>query len=77
MNCPACAAAVAENTNFCPICGISLGRGEPGQIQLPGHPDHLPGQVTRRQPGPHISRQQAPLIMINRTQPSSHSNIIP
>jgi len=52
-------------------------RGEPGQVQLPGHLDHLPGQVIRRQPGPHIGGQQAPLITINRTEPSSHNSIIP
>jgi len=52
-------------------------RREPGQVQLPGHLDHPPGQVTRRQPGPDIGRQQAALIVINRTKPSSHNSIIP
>jgi hypothetical protein len=52
-------------------------RGEPGQIQLGGHPEHLPGQVIRRQAGPDIGRQQAPLIMVNGTEPSSHNSIIP
>ena len=52
-------------------------RGEPGQVQLPGHRDHLPGQVIRRQPGADVGRQQAPLIRIHGTEPSSHNSIIP
>jgi hypothetical protein len=52
-------------------------RGEPGQVQLPGHGDHLPGQVIRRQPGADVGRQQAALIVINGTEPSSHNSIIP
>jgi hypothetical protein len=60
-----------------PLTAGPVRRGEPGQVQLPGHLDHLPGQVIRRQPGPHVSGQQAPLIRINRTEPFSHNSTIP
>ena len=52
-------------------------RGEPRQVQLAGHREHLPGQVVRRQPGPDVGRQQAALVRIHGTEPSSHNSIIP